>query len=168
MSPEEEAASAAILILRTIVHVDDPGQCFLVEEDDRPPDIADCTAIAQRIAMMSPPVALHGSLVRGTLGIRASRPSEEMMQFLQMRMAKSRGTTEFFGAVPRRCLQLGNYIQLIGKGALTLSAEGWIRLQTSYAISPEYSLAGDEPERLADGAPICWTIRVRRGGVGIA
>lgn len=167
MSAAEEAANAAILILQTITGHRGGDHPVIVVEGERTSEPMNRFEAVEYMAALSDPRTLAGHLENGTLVIHMTLPSEDLLRFLQARAKKSTGDDEFFGVVPRRCLGPGSQIQIIGMDTLTVSAEAYIKLQTTYVISPNYSLSGDEPPRSVNPPPVCWVIRIGAGGIGI-
>lgn len=167
MRAAAEAANAAILILRTITGRPRGDQPVIVFEGERTSEPMNRLEAVEYMAALREPLALVGDDENGTLIIHLTRPSVDQLRFLDARARKSTGDDEFFGVVPRRCLGPGNQIQLIGIDTLTISAEAYMKLQTAYVISPNYSLSGDEPVRSASPPSVCWAIRISAGGIGI-
>lgn len=168
MSPAEEAATAAIVILQTVLKADNLDDRVILSQNGELGEPVSCAEAAERIASAPSPLSLRGDLVGRRLSITLELPSPAALRFLEMRKEKSGGSGEFIGAVPMGHLRQGGRVKVVGRESLRMSAEGYIHLHTNFSILPHYSLSGDEPESPEKDPSICWIVKVGTGGTGIA
>lgn len=168
MSPAEEAATAAILILRTVLKGDTLDDRVILLQNGTSREAVSPAAAAERIATAPSPLSLRGERVGKRLRITLELPSPAALRFLELRKEKSGGLEEFLGAVPMRHLRQDGGVQVVGRESLRMTAEGYIHLHTNFFILPHYSLSGYAPESTGKDSSNCWNVKVGSGAIGIA